>query len=128
MLPGQAVFFLNNNGPGGANMSATFVGTVPQGSLTNSLPAGYSAVGSIVPISGDLVTSTIANLDSFAQSGDYVYFFNIATQGYASSVPSYEFGSWSTDPVTTNVAEGFLYYNAQGSGSETWVETFSINP
>jgi hypothetical protein len=108
-------------------MSATFVGTVPQGSLTNTLPAGYSAVGSIVPISGDLATGSIPNLDSFAASGDYVYYFSSALQGYAPTVPFYEFGAWSSDPTTTNVAEGFLYYNDQGS-TETWVETFSINP
>jgi hypothetical protein len=60
LLPGQAVFFHNPNSlSGGANMTATFVGTVPQGSLTNVLVPGYNLVGSMVPASGDLVLNSI---------------------------------------------------------------------
>jgi hypothetical protein len=60
LLPGQAVFFKNPNAlVGGASMTATFVGTVPQGSLTNILVPGYNLVGSIVPASGDLVANSI---------------------------------------------------------------------
>jgi hypothetical protein len=127
ILPGQAVFFYNPNGHGGANMTATFVGTVPQGVLTNTLVAGYNLVGSIVPTSGDLVSNPITAF-SVAQSGDYVYFYDSAHQTFAASVPTYEFGAWSSDPTTTNVAEGFFYYNANAAGTENWVETFSINP
>jgi hypothetical protein len=130
LTPGQAVFFYN---PGPGNMTATFVGTVPQGSLTNTLPVGYSLVASIVPTSGDLVTNSITQF-SVANSGDIVYFFNPATQLYESNTPEFEFGSWSGgdpttgDPVNTNVAHGFFYYNAGSAGTETWVENFSINP
>jgi hypothetical protein len=61
LLPGQAVFFHNPNAlSGGASMSATFVGTVPQGSLTNVIVPGYNLIGSIVPVSGDLVLNSIS--------------------------------------------------------------------
>jgi hypothetical protein len=60
LLPGQAVFFHNPNALiGGANMTATFVGTVPQGSLTNIIVPGYNLIASIVPASGDLVANSI---------------------------------------------------------------------
>jgi len=142
MLPGQAIFFYNPNpisgGPSG-NMSATFVGTVPQGSLTNSLRAGYSLVGSIVPTSGDLVTNSITAM-TFSGSGDFVLFFDPTAHGNTQggfltpgSEATYEFGSWgggsgvNGDPVSSGVSQGFFYYNSQGA-VETWVETFSVNP
>jgi len=134
--PGQAVFVSNPN----AAITATFVGTVPQGSLTNALAPGYNLVGSIVPVSGDLVTNTIPNLDSFTHnSGDYVLFFNSTTQRYANAV-GYSYGAWvggtghNGDPASIAVSEGFFYYNASGPGgtgsetSQNWVENFSINP
>jgi hypothetical protein len=138
LLPGQAVFFQNN---GSANMTATFVGTVPQGSLTNALIPGYNLVGSIVPVSGDLVTNSIAafSTPTYPNSGDFFFFFNPTTQKFANEV-LYNYGVWSGgtgvngDPVTTSVSEGFFYYNASGpAGSNThvtekWVENFTINP
>jgi len=141
--PGQAVFFQNPNSAGGANMTATFVGQVPTGSLTNVLTSGYNLVGSMVPVSGDISNTNlpvgqIANLNVIPGSGDYVLFFDSAAQKFASQLPT-EGGIYSPGwsggtgaaggPVTTNVAEGFYYYNAQGTGNtEKWVENFSINP
>jgi hypothetical protein len=122
--PGQAVFFYN---PNSTPLTATFVGQVPQGSLTNKLVVGYNLVGSIVPVATDLVTNSITSLTQ-AQSGDSVYFFNSASQQYSANLPTYNFGSWSSDPITTNVSEGFFYYIAPGSATENWVENFTINP
>lgn len=148
MMPGQAVFFFNPNPIGGANMTATFVGTVPQGSLTNTLPVGYSLVGSMVPVSGDLVTNSVSALSTSAQSGDFVFFFNPnphagAQYGFENSI-TYTFGSWSAatgpieinafannggeDPGTLSPAQGFFYNNGGAAGTEKWVENFSINP
>jgi hypothetical protein len=143
--PGQAVFFYNPNpvsGGSAGNMTATFVGTVPQGTLTNTLVAGYNLVGSIVPTSGDLVTNSITAF-SVANSGDYIYFFNSAASGSHQvgfeNQDSYTFGSWggttgpldpniaaNGDPQSTAVSQGFFYYNA--NTTEQWVETFSVNP
>jgi hypothetical protein len=154
--PGQAVFFQN---PNSTNVTATFVGTVPQGSLTNALIPGYNLVGSMVPIAGDLSTNTYLNLNNVTNQysaagalsgsvspgyGDYILFFNGATQSFASSIPT-EGGQYSPGwsggagvtggPVTTNVAEGFYYYNSSVGAppnftavTENWVENFTINP
>jgi len=126
--PGSAIFFQN---PDSTNMTATFVGQVPTGTLTNTLVAGYNLVGSMVPVSGDLSTNSIANLNVTPGFFDYILFFDTVAQQFASSVPTeggmYSPG-WAPHPVTTSVTEGFFYYNAQGTGHENWVETFSINP
>jgi hypothetical protein len=139
--PGTAVFFQNPHAIGGAIETATFVGTVPSGTISTHLPKGYSLVGSAVPVSGDLVTSSISAVDSFAQSGDVVLFFNPAKAGQFQSgfaSDAYSYGSWqgfspvgpnegvNNDPVVPNPYEGFFYQNNSGA-SETWSETFSVN-
>jgi hypothetical protein len=140
--PGQAIFFQN---PNSAPMTATFVGQVPTGSLTNVLIPGYNLVGSMVPISGDisntnLPVGTIGNLNVTPGYGDYLLFYNTATQRFSNPVteggiysPGWSGGAGANGgPVTTNVAEGFFYYNASAFGAgavnEKWVENFSINP
>lgn len=118
LLPGQAVFFYNGITPA-ANMTATFVGTVPQGSLTNILVPGYNLVGSMVPTSGDFVVNTIMGpfMGSTVNSGgppyvtggqygpangDSILFYDTVLNGgspYGFSGPgcnpSWSFGSWS---------------------------------
>ncbi|MGD0813640.1 MAG: hypothetical protein ABSA83_08565 [Verrucomicrobiota bacterium] len=149
LTPGTAVFFHNQ---GHANMTATFVGSVPQGSLTNVLVRGYSCVGSVVPVSGDLVLNSISG--AFFNStvnatghgatgpanGDFV-------QQYTAGIGYYTDGSWSgswsspngpIDPSVSSPAQGFLYWNAGNDGAaasgsipakaELWIENFTINP
>lgn len=147
--PGQGVFFLNPNPIGGANMTATFVGTVPQNStpvsanfagMSQTMFPGYNLVGSIVPITGDLVAATPAAF-TFAQSGDFVYFFDPTPAGPVQngyeSANAFTFSSWTPgsgvnsapngDPLTLNPAQGF-WYNDQQAGNETWTESFTVNP
>jgi len=122
LLPGQAVFFFNPNTlTSGINMTATFVGTVPTGSLTNLLVPGYNMVASMVPVSGDFVTNSISggffnsqvniggpnagyqvNGNLGPANGDNVLFFDPTVvgghQNGFSGVgcnPSWSFGSWS---------------------------------
>jgi len=130
--PGQAVFFYN---PTSSNMFATFVGTVPTGSLTNTLSPGYNLVGSIVPATGDIVTNSIMNFTN-AQRLDYVYTFdsdiNPATSaqfGYSEQdVFSPAAGGWTTgDPTITNVYEGFFYHVNSATVPINWVENFSVS-
>jgi hypothetical protein len=146
VAPGVAIFWDN---PSGTPMTATFVGTVPQGSLTNALASGYNLVGSIVPISGDLATNTVLNIDSAAGPFDYVLLYDpTANPSQPSGQTGYEAysqygfsGSWSGgtndpagsgDPYVPSVSQGFFYYNAtaqnNGAATEYWVENFSINP
>jgi hypothetical protein len=136
VLPGQSIFF---NNPNSTPLSATFVGTVPQGSLTNTMIPGYNLVGSMVPVSGDLATNSIANLNLTPGYGDFILTFNSAAGAFNTISPA-EGGVYSPgwagggngDPITTNVAEGFFYYNASGNNgtavNENWVENFTINP
>jgi hypothetical protein len=147
LLPGSAVFFLNNT----ANpMTATFVGTVPQGSLTNTIVTGYNLVGSMVPTSGDFVLNTILDgggsyVNGFGPNGpsfgDQLYFYTPG-QGYAGPSGNCIFGgsgSWTggsganqapaTPPAVDNggVAEGFWYFS-NGSTPNNWIENFLVNP
>jgi len=146
--PGQAVFYFNG---AATNQTVTFVGTVPQGLLTNQLVPGFNLVGSMVPTSGDLVTNTIMAAASAETGGgfgpngpgqlDTIYIFDSSYTG--SQQNGYEtansygqgIGGWlNGDPVITNVFEGFFYYNANYTGAVgaaanvNWIENFSINP
>jgi hypothetical protein len=131
LTPGSAVFFYNSTA---AAMSATMVGTVPQGSLTNTLIPGYNLVGSIVPASGDLCSNSITVLTNIFKK-DFVYTYDPTNGGYSGkdivSAPgngSGYNGQWNGgDPVIDQVGYGFFYYNNQGTNNP-WVENFSINP
>jgi len=70
--PGEAAWLKN---PRATNVVLTFVGTVPQGSLTNTIagPNKFSMVSSLVPQGGDLVTNL--GLTNY-NDGDQVYVFN----------------------------------------------------
>jgi len=146
-LPGQAVFVGNPAALNSAPLTLTWVGTVPSGSLTNTLVPGFNLVGSIVPVSGDLVTNTISSFNSFPVTADYVWFFDPAVVsghqvGYVSQ-DVYSYGSWSAngntpyynsadndDPTLPTPYTGFWYANINyhTQGNEKWVETFSANP
>jgi hypothetical protein len=124
-LPLGGGFFIQN--PGGAT-TLTMVGEVPQGTLTTSIPAGYSIRSSQVPQMG-----TVADLGLVAGGGDVIFRFSATTQNYSQFVND-EFGSgWSSptgspvDPVegpTVNVGEAF-WYNAVAPLS--WARTFTVN-
>jgi hypothetical protein len=131
--PGTACWFQNNNG---TNVTLTFVGTVPQGSLTNILVPGFNLVGSAVPTSGDLMSNSITMLTNY-NIGDNVYTFNPGNGQYSeySSGSGPRFGGigynnqWASpagDPFVTNVGQGFWYQNS--GATVTWVENFSVNP
>jgi hypothetical protein len=133
--PGVACWFQNNNK---TNITITFVGTVPQGSLTNTLAVGFNLVSSAVPTSGDLMSNSITMLTNF-NIGDAVYTFNPSNQLYTlfqsgagkgfNGAGSYN-SDWSVplgDPVVTNVGQGFWYQNT-GTKPVVWVENFSVNP
>jgi hypothetical protein len=140
--PGAAVFFENSTS---SPMTATFVGTVPQGSLTNTIVAGYNLVGSMVPTSGDMTLNTImngGNANGFGPTGpgnnDTIFFWNNATSGFGGpdGTPSFALGSWSGGagpdgtgslgtPYFTGVTTGFFYEN--NNSAFNWVETFTIS-
>ncbi|HUD47926.1 MAG TPA: hypothetical protein VMR33_13915 [Candidatus Baltobacteraceae bacterium] len=118
LLPGQAGFIFN---PGTSNVTATFVGTVPSGSLTNTLLPGFNLVSSILPTSGDIVTNTLTDFTT-QKVGDKAYSYD-PVAGYTtySVKPN---GSWAVDPVQANVGGGFFYFSA--TATNDWVENFSV--
>jgi hypothetical protein len=148
LLPGQAVFFKNPNPLTGpvTNMYATFVGTVPTGSLTNIIVPGYNLIGSIVPVSGDLVLNSISSnffgntVNSAGAGGGYVpggilgpangdlvEFFDPAVSGghqlsYAGPgcTSAWEYGSWSGgayyNPTTTQGDPGSVVGGGTSQG------------
>jgi len=156
ILPGQAIWFLSPVAFGGSNMSATFVGQVPQTgayNLTNTLYPGYNLVGSAVPMSGDLITNGISLIGTNIASGtlslgptagDTIFVYDPTSNG-AGGQGGYATGqngtfsvnrqgkvSWnafgaSPDPGTATVYEGFWYLN-NGANPNNWTENFTINP
>jgi hypothetical protein len=120
MNPGEAVFIYN---PYGTNITLTFVGTVLQGGLTNSLNQNFNLVSSIVPQSGTLDTQ----LGIVPNVGDIVFTYD-SVNGYSI------FDQSSTDPSgwasgvhpSVNVGQGFFYYTANASGL-SWIRNFNVN-
>jgi hypothetical protein len=154
ITPGNAIWFFNPVAIGGSNMTATFVGTVPQVStaisaqlptgLTNTVFPGWNLMGSVVPTSGDLVTNSITSITTNLQfgptSGDAILVFDptydastSAQGGYSTgiggdySVNRSHVGSWNVDPTTVTPYEGFWYFSNSGS-TNNWVENFTVNP
>lgn len=120
--PGQGVFVKNND----ANpVTITFVGEVPQGTLTTPLVAGLQIVASQVPQAGtpkDLgLPSTVAG---GASAGDQIYQFNTATQQYDVSTFDDLDDAFKPDPKSLEVGDAiFLKRIAAGS----WTRTFNVN-
>jgi hypothetical protein len=138
--PGAGAVFYN---PNHADVGMTFVGTVPQGSLTNTLNPGLNLVSSIVPGSGDLSASSLMTFPSLAGGqfdGDQVLlYFNSGngSGGYTMfTVDSLNYNppgnyGWDglpgqPDPVIANATQAFWY--RAGNGVVQWTENFTANP
>jgi hypothetical protein len=136
IAPGTAVWFGNNFS---TNITVTFVGTVPTGPVTNVLAPGFNLVGSIVPMSGDIITNSISALTNF-NVGDWVYYWPApqgpfityvsgSTRGFTGTGYKNEWAVPLGDPTTTNVSDGFFYLNNGVNGAPTpvdWVENYSV--
>ncbi len=116
VLPPGVGFFIQNNTA--ANQTFTFVGEVPQGTLSTALSAGLNLTGSQVPQAG-----TLAALGYVGADGDVVYQWDAAAQGYKAP-NGFEFGAWSLGEPNIAVGEGFFI---QKGAAGTWNRTFSVN-
>jgi hypothetical protein len=115
VMPGEGVFVkLPASATAGATV--TFVGEVPQGTLTIDLPKGLSIRSSIVPQAG-----TADALGLPAQDGDQFYQFDPATQKYRTS--TYD-GGWFPALAPLKVGEAFFLKRVNAG---TWTRTFSVN-
>lgn len=114
LVPGEG-FFVKNGGT--SDFTITFVGNVSQGSLTNSLVAGFNLVSSQVPQAG-LVTTDLAMPTA---NGDQVFRFNPDT-GYTTH--SLGIFGWVGGEPSVEVGEGFF---VKKNAAANWTRTFSVN-
>jgi hypothetical protein len=118
--PGQGFFFQNNRT---TNVTVTFVGEVPQGTLANPVVTGFNLKSTVVPQAGQL--DTVHQYP--AALGDRVYKYNSATRGYAFTtfVTDDDTGlnGWQNPALATvDVAEGVFIFTQAG---KAWNRTFS---
>ncbi len=114
--PGRG-FFVHN--PGGAAITITFTGTIREGTLTNSMPAGFSIVSPSVPRTG-----TLQQLGFPAEFGDYVYYFNSATQRFEAAMYDDLEGDWFPRFRTLQPSEAFFVLKRRPA---VWTQVSSIN-
>ena len=116
LRPGEGAFI---NVPTASTI--TFVGEVPQGTLTQPVPAGYSIQASQVPQTGRVTT----DLAFPAGDGDTILQFNSATQKYNTDTPSFILGAgWVPSEPTVAVGTSFFVLK---SAAGTWTRTFNVN-
>jgi len=125
--------FLFNSGAFTYDITNTFVGEVPTGSLTNTLVPGLNLISSIVPIGGTVatVTTNLLSLD-----GDAVQSWDRNANGYSTTnviftgfgVAREEGGTWGAegDTVQLDVGESFLYMNTGTEPEYLWIREFTI--
>ena len=96
-----------------ANSTLTFVGDVPQGTLSYNIKAGLSTLANQVPVSANFPGATIGH------DGDTMFTWVQSAQGWNPNSAAYVggYGWYSSDPlITTNgpmlqPAEGAFYVN-----------------
>lgn len=115
LSPGEGAFLLN---PGPYPLAITFYGNVPQGTLTNALPQGFSIRSSLVPLPGKLDQQ----FGFPAEEGDLVYRFGKGPNPQGYTVYSFAFGEWDVSPEI-EVGEAFFVYKISPT---VWAKSFSV--
>jgi hypothetical protein len=111
--PGEGAFVFIS-----APTTVTFVGEVPQGSLSQNVALNYSIQSTPIPVSASL-TNSIYNLSP--NSTDQIFQFNPATQGFVAH--TFRTGAWHPDYAPA-VGEAFFY---SSKAAFTWSVNFSVN-
>ncbi len=119
--PGEG-FFVSNPG---SSVTVTFVGEVPQGSLTNGIAGGaYTLLANVVP---QAIALDAPEVNFPALDGDSVLLWNPAAQTFSDVSPLYIDGlGWLPSAPLPAVGEGFFLSSALGA-PRSWVRTFSVN-
>jgi hypothetical protein len=118
--PGEG-FWIKPGGP--TPLSVTFVGEVPQGSLSKPLAGGnnFNLVGSQVPQALPLGSTGEANTLEFpAVPGDSVYIFDSGIQNYKSSYDFFEDFGWSRPIWMIRVLRVPRFLWLKASSSSRW--------
>jgi len=111
--------------PGSATLTVTFVGEVPQGTLSVPLAPGFSIVSSPVPQAG---TTADLKLDAAGQQGDAIFKWDPAAKKYTKAAFDDIVGGFTLsngNPVSIGVGEAFFYQNSKAA--KTWSRTFNVN-
>lgn len=119
LAPGTG-FFVKNGISGSPDVTNTFVGNVvllPGGSTNIAVPAGYSLVGTLAPVGGDLTTDANINIGSTLPNKSQILKWDTTGQSYQGT--SKGGGVWSTN-LTVNVGEGFFIKAQTGTN---WVQS-----
>jgi hypothetical protein len=111
--PGEGIMVKNVQA---TPMTITFVGDVPQGNLTNSLPAGYAVRSSMVPQAGSV--STLLGFPG--QPNDTIYKYS---GGYTAYVFVELDLAWSPSEPAMGVGEAFF---SKKIAAENWVRNFTV--
>jgi hypothetical protein len=114
--PGKAAFIKLT-----AATTITFVGNVPQGSLTNTLVPGFTLTAIPIPVSVSLTNSLVSLAPN---QGDIVY--NFSNTGNAYTPHTFNAGRFVPADYTPAVGEGFFYLNKKTTAI-TWNVNFSVN-
>jgi len=115
---GGGVFAYN---PAATDYQVTFVGEVPQGTLTTPIVHGFQIISSKVPQSGHI--QTVLGLNPADQDQVYKY---TNPSGY--SIVTYDLsgiGDWDGDP-TLNVGDAIFFYGSPAT-HPAWTRTFTVN-
>jgi hypothetical protein len=120
--PGEGVFVSSPS-----NFTATVVGNVLQGTLTNQyITTGFSLVGSVIPVQNTIDSTGNGGLQYVPSNGDTVYFWDTSGQGWNTSSQYSTRGTpgWlSGDPV---IVPGVGYFLSTSAPSPTWVTAFTV--
>jgi len=118
--PGEGFFVV-----AGADFTNTFVGDVPQGSLTNALVgnSNFEAIGSKVPVGGNLATV----LDQYpATDNDQVWTWNVGLQDFNVSTVSTYSASQSKWLPDSTIAVGDAFFLVRAGGPVNYVRNFTV--
>jgi hypothetical protein len=129
--PGEAAWIKN---PNTTNMTLTFVGTVPTGTLSTTIAGNgaFTMLSSQVPQGGDLTTDL--GYSNYFQ-GDTIYVYNPTNSKYTVSTYNTNTGQsgylgnfvgTAGDPII-GVGQGFWYKTGVGAPTTTWTRTFSVS-
>jgi len=132
IAPGSGFFVLNGTATA---LTMTFVGEVLQGSQTTAIKAAkWNMVGSKIPVASNLGTpSDTASLQFPAVTGDQVFPFDVAAQGYVGPYIYLDGMGWlpsdpndtSTTGPTIPVGNGFWVLRTADAGPD-WTRTFTV--
>jgi hypothetical protein len=115
LMPGDGCWVFNP----GDEMTVTFVGEVPQGSLSTELKVGFNLISSQVPQEGLIGT----DLGMPVGADDIVYTYTPGS-GYFISAYDADFEEWDNGEPMIGVGDAFWVLKSEAA---TWTRDFSVN-